>query len=74
MGCCRGNRSAPPARSYDDPLCSNCRENLQPVFAATAAHQTRGQHGSATILVRVNCPKCNAVNTYRMSVVRQIKR
>ena len=74
MGCCRGSRGAPPAQNYDSVFCQNCKENLQAVYQATATYQTRGQHGMATILVRVNCPKCNATNTHKMNVQRQIKR
>lgn len=72
--CCRGTRQAPPAATHNSYFCSKCNENLHDLFLATATHQTRGQTGDATVLPKVNCPKCNTVNIYKMNVRRQVHR
>lgn len=72
--CCRGTRQAPPAETFNSYFCSKCKENLHSLFLAAATHMTRGQAGDATVLVPVNCPKCNAVNRYKMNVRRQVQR
>lgn len=72
--CCRGSRQAPPAKRHDSEFCTKCNENLHDLFLATATHLTRGRMGDSTLIVPVNCPKCNTVNQYKMTVKRQIGR
>lgn len=70
MSCCRSQRVPPAAKTYDSPLCSKCSLDLKDLYLRTAVHQTRGGVGG-TVLVRVNCPQCNAVNAFRMNVQRK---
>ncbi len=74
MGCCRGSRPAQVAKTYDSSLCTNCKEELMELFKAAAAYQTRGGQGTGTVIPKVNCPKCNAVNQFKINIERRIER
>lgn len=70
MACCRSAKAAPPTPSYDSSVCSKCSFEMKSMFQMAAVARTRGKVGQATMIVPLNCPNCNTVNRFKVTINR----